>query len=196
MLLEKSIYYFVIPESESEIYDTNKVKDPNITKYRRVIDRNNHYVSFKMKEYFTRLGQKIYYNQYGKPMINDGNFNISHDGSMVVGMECRHKDVGIDVVELNRDVGVHMFQGIFCKDEEHTLQVFSMKEAIVKMMGTGLSTELNRIYITKNKEVYLDGKQVDCTLQTIVFGDYFIAVVVKGMKIYKLNLVPFILTLT
>jgi phosphopantetheinyl transferase len=157
--------HYTFVDNKKESYDLKKYNNLDILKYRRLIDRNNHYVSDLMKIHFAR-GKKISYNQFGKPYLanNKGGFNVSHDNQLIVGTESEDSEIGIDTIQLNREVGVQQFQGIFHPNEDKSLETFSKKEAILKMIGTGLSTPMNQIKINTNDSILLNDQYLDCKI--------------------------------
>lgn len=90
---------------------------------------------------------KIYYNKYGKPLINGIYFNISHSNDYVVLVFSNNK-IGIDIEKI-RKVDLNIINN-FCttKEREYILnsessykslfEIYCLKEAYFKMIGANL----------------------------------------------------------
>jgi 4'-phosphopantetheinyl transferase len=100
---------------------------------------------------------------YGKPMLAERfrssnlSFNLSHTSGLVACVICRRRDVGIDVESLDREVDwreiasrffsareVTSLDGSVKSDEHaHFTELWTLKEAYIKAIGTGLSHPLH-----------------------------------------------------
>ena len=159
----------------------------NINKYVRQIDRNIHLISYYMKKHLVG-NKKIYLSEYGKPLADNINFNISHDYKCVVGVKHDKYPIGIDVIYKNRKINIEYLKKSFTnkefnhiQNEKHLLlKYWCYKEAYLKMIGTGLSINPNRIEISNNKNeitVSLDNiVDKTVTLKLIEFSDYICSV--------------------
>lgn len=140
---------------------------------------------------------EITFNPFGKPLIknvNNVHFNISHAGNWIV-CAVNHIPVGIDV-EKNQLINFEMAQQ-FCTEEELQtitglsskkkqqllmLQIWSLKESIVKTTGKGLSMDLKKLSVvhTSNLNEMLEETIVvdDCRwrLQQWQNTDYVLSV--------------------
>lgn len=107
------------------------------------------------------------YTKYGKPIINNLFFNISHTGSTVVCAIHHQKPIGIDI-ELKRNISVTNFKNCFTDKEWYTLKhscnkellfynLWTRKEAVIKAAGIGLQVPLNsfdvlqKVVVLKNR---------------------------------------------
>ncbi|MBB6625535.1 4'-phosphopantetheinyl transferase superfamily protein [Clostridium gasigenes] len=127
-------------------------------------------------------------NKFGKPYIEnckDFHFNISHSNDMVVGI-IDNEQIGIDVEyiqELEIDVAK-----CFCTNNEYSTivnqkkqnrgkfitSIWSLKEAYIKYLGTGLSEDLLSFDII-NK----DNINPDINLYSQMYNDYTLCVCTK-----------------
>lgn len=117
------------------------------------------------------------YNEHGKPFLkNYPNlyFNISHCKTAVCCV-LAEKEVGIDIEEIA--AYKESLANYICNDEEFVrlqnsenqaddfYKLWTMKEAVFKMLGTGITKEIKNILVTPNINV-----------ETHRIDDYFISV--------------------
>jgi 4'-phosphopantetheinyl transferase len=103
----------------------------------------------------------------GKPFLTDtgdfrASFSLSHTRGMVACAVTADADVGVDVESVDRDVDAAAIAARFFAPAEaaHLLQfdeetrrdrffdLWTLKEALVKALGTGMATALNRLAFT------------------------------------------------
>ncbi len=103
----------------------------------------------------------IKYSKYNKPYIDNINFSISHSNNYAC-VVVSDKNVGIDI-ELIRDVDINIINYICNENEKDSIlnskdrykslfSLYCLKEASVKLIGTGISNIKNidiRKYNTK-----------------------------------------------
>ena len=138
-------------------------------KSEKIIDEDKKLLSVAagfMLKYIVGAGndKKIIYNEHGKPYLEHGPFfNISHSGKIVV-LAVSKNEIGIDT-EIRDEVNDRIIRRCFTDDEaefsalstENYLKVWTAKEAVLKLLGTGFS------YSPKNFSVLpLDGEHVIC----------------------------------
>ncbi len=102
--------------------------------------------------------------ELGKPYGISGAEHIhasfSHSEDWVVCALSLKLDVGIDCEPLNRKVNPRIFDRILDDSEKgilnelNPLAIWTMKEAVVKCIGTGIRTSLQKYPITKKENVY------------------------------------------
>lgn len=100
----------------------------------------------------------------GKPFIKTSKGNdfvsFSHTRDYVLCAISEKYDIGIDAEDLNREVNPAILKRILSDSEkknlveEHPLVLWTMKEAIVKSLGTGLRTNLKEIELIKNEDSF------------------------------------------
>lgn len=98
----------------------------------------------------------------GKPFAllgeNHLHVSFSHSSQKVFCAISQQKDVGLDVEHTSRNVSIAVLKRILNEREialiggEDPVKLWTMKEAAVKCMGTGLRTNLRDLTITKNKK--------------------------------------------
>ena len=134
--------------------------------YKLYIEKNissQEFLSKILKENYNIDKYELIYNEYGKPFLKDNNlfFNISHDNNLVV-IAISDKNIGIDIEYLTYNRFVlkksfnekeqHKVNDKVNKEKEFT-KIWVMKEAYVKMKGTGIITDLKDIDTTKIKNI-------------------------------------------
>ena len=175
----REVYFKFVPDDAVLNNDPTELAKNNWLKYNNIHDKNTHFISYLMKKHFA--GQdEIKYNQYKKPIIDNGFFNISHDKKLCVGVFDRDHDIGIDVMNINRRFhNVGIYKKIFNDDESKDIFQFSRKEAYTKMIGKGiLNTKLLDIRIIDGA-IYYKGKLEPYNVFETIFNDYFICIVGK-----------------
>lgn len=109
--------------------------------------------------------QHISYGRYGKPYLRDypnAQFNISHSGQFVAcGVSDR--SIGVDIQEIvpyRRDVVKRVFNLEELSQIESSsdpsaefTKIWTQKEAYLKMLGIGLSDDLDKIALPKQSKV-------------------------------------------
>ena len=174
MYIVNVMYSYVDRDIEIPMTNISHKDQISITKYKRTIDKNNHYISYRMKQLFTN-GNRIYFNKWGKPLCDSIFFNVSHDGTLVVGTT-HYREIGIDCIDLQRPIALENISSVFCKTEIPSLKLFCKKEAVVKMIGQGLSFDLQRIRLLDNK-VYIDDELIkEYKILETESNNHFIAV--------------------
>lgn len=110
---------------------------------------------------------KFIYNEYGKPSLKDYfnfDFSISHTDSAIVFIS-NNSPIGIDIETIKKSnlklakrfFTLHEYEYIkySATPNEDFFKVWTMKEAYIKMLGTGLHTPLNSFDVLKpTKECY------------------------------------------
>ena len=116
------------------------------------------------------------YNEHGKPYFegrNDLFFSISHCGS-AVAVAVDDEEVGIDIEEVSRYRehlvnyvlneeekerirGIRRIRGI--SKEEAFIEIWTKKEAVFKLLGTGITHEIKDI-LKNNSEINVVSKKV------------------------------------
>lgn len=134
--------------------------------YKLYIEKNissQDFLSKILKENYNIDKYELIYNEYGKPFLKDNKlfFNISHDNNLMV-IAISDKNIGIDIEYLTYNRFVlkkcfnekeqHKVNDKVNKEKEFT-KIWVMKEAYVKMKGTGIITDLKDIDTTKIKNI-------------------------------------------
>lgn len=130
---------------------------------------------------------ELLYNQYGKPYVDkeDYHFSISHSGSLIAFTSCNHP-VGIDVQEVKDSISPAL--RFFTENEqeyvsgslERFFEIWTKKEAYVKMLGSGLSTGFASFDV-------LSENLKDCFFTTQL-DRYFLSLCTKSTDIQHVNI--------
>lgn len=96
------------------------------------------------------------HNKYGKPYIENDNyhFSISHSGNLIAFVS-HTAPIGIDIQETKNDTSpaLRFFtqneQSYISNDPSRFFEIWTKKEAYIKMLGTGLSTSLSSFDVLK-----------------------------------------------
>ncbi|MEQ9310390.1 MAG: 4'-phosphopantetheinyl transferase superfamily protein [Balneolaceae bacterium] len=98
----------------------------------------------------------------GKPFIKseEGRFfvSFSHSQELVVCAVSKDLDIGLDIETLDRKVNPAIVKRILSENEwdvygeENPISLWTMKEAAVKSLGTGLRTNLKELELKKQKD--------------------------------------------
>ena len=115
---------------------------------------------------------EYYINNYGKPYLKDNNvfFNISHSFDYIITTISKN-EIGIDIEKI-RTTPLNIINQIATeKEKEYILssksniekrifQIYTLKEAYFKMLGTNLNHILEVEFIIDNDKVYCSDKNV------------------------------------
>ena len=110
----------------------------------------------------------VYYNENKKPYIKSKPyFNISHSGNFVA-VVVDNKEVGIDIQKINED-NLKLMKFFNEKDQEYIketdsvnrfFEIWSKKEAAIKLLGTGLTTPLKDVEILDETTIKVGNKVI------------------------------------
>ena len=130
----------------------------------------------------------IKYNKYNKPIINNLYFNISHshDYSVVV---TSNNPIGVDIEKI-RKVNLNIIN-YFCTNKEkkyilnseniykNLFEIYCLKEAYIKMLGTNLSNIKNIEFIIKDNTISCpQNKNINIIINYDI-NNYIIAIIEK-----------------
>lgn len=173
----RTIFYKLTNEFEVESYNDISINDHHyFTNYIHINDINTHIISYKMKKYFAS-NQTILLNAFGKPIINHGHFNISHDKNCCVGIFDHKNPIGIDVVYKNRNIDMAMLNEYFTQNEPCTIEQWCKKEAYSKMIGKGLSLNFQSFQIIDDCIYDESFKKLPYQVYSTFFHEFFICVI-------------------
>lgn len=120
---------------------------------------------------------KLVYTSYGKPQWKNISsfFNITHSGNMVACAYGYDKNIGIDI-ELIKNYSIDMFAEILTLKEYEQLkksnniikliQIWTIKEAVLKADGRGFYADPQKIVIQGNK-VHFENRILSIQSKTI-----------------------------
>lgn len=129
--------------------------------YSKQIDKENyiirHGVAKKLlQRYLLKEEINFIYNDALKPLVEGINFNIAHSGSHFVFAASSSMEIGVDIQEIYPLMFLdQMIEDYFCEEEkkhfldtknnESFFYIWSRKEAILKSIGKGITSELKKI---------------------------------------------------
>jgi 4'-phosphopantetheinyl transferase len=130
----------------------------------------NHLLRIALKRVgFSDNLSQLQYSHERKPFLPGGpHFNISHSANRVVCLMSKERKVGIDIEYITDDISFDDFQRQFTPaewaairssnaPEEKFYQFWTAKESIIKADGRGLGIPLERIDVSVDRTVMLDG---------------------------------------
>lgn len=102
---------------------------------------------------------KLDKTELGKPFLKIGDqhkfISFSHSREMVMCATSDTMDIGLDIEHMEREVNPAIVKRILSENEwklhsdEHPIRLWTMKEAAVKSLGTGLRTNLKELELEK-----------------------------------------------
>ena len=169
-----NIYFF----NENEIFIINKIKNCNNKKIK--------IISILLQKYIIKKNlnvnlNNIYIkkNKFGKPYVNNFEYNISHDKDLIGIIYNKDNKVGLDIMSLDRKIDITIFKSIFTnkeynkiKEKKDFLTYWCLKESYLKAIGLGLNIDLSRLEFLiqyNNIKLYIDN-----ILQNNCYFEYFI----------------------
>jgi hypothetical protein len=170
----RHVYYKFVSDEILNNEQTEVAKN-NWSKYYKITDKNTHYISYQMKKYFAGP-YEIKYNQYKKPIIENGFFNISHDNKLCVGVFDFNHDIGIDVMHLERK-SPSSYSKICNNSEPKDIRQFSRKEAYIKMIGKGIFAINLLDIVIRDGKIYYKGILEPYNIFETMLDNYFICIV-------------------
>ena len=185
---------------EPYLFMFNQATIAKINSYKFRHDQVRTFTSELLKQYYlakylnTNISNlRINYNQYGKPYLVNLHpkidFNISHSGDYVVITIAHNARIGIDIERINHDIVPAELSAIVFSDSEQTIvandverffRLWTKKESLIKMHGTGFASDFYQTTSLNNDDFQdLDNKVIYCNkLDT----DYFLSLCL-GMQI-------------
>ena len=128
----------------------------------------------------------VAYGEHGKPYLPDYpsiHYNISHSEDLVV-LATSDEEIGVDVLYRSRKVVDNLasrvlFPGNSCEEAVPVIEVFSIKEAYVKLTGSGIGFGFDIIRLdTENKTFIVDGRAAAHYDLIDIDKDYIVCVAV------------------
>ncbi len=138
-----------------------------------------------------RSSVEFSYNEYGKPFLKGGgyNFSVSHSGDLVAFCGGAASDVGADIQLAER--ADHRLAERFFTEVEYAaicaapspdrefFRIWTLKEAYVKMLGTGMATPFNSFNVLNDEFAKISFSRD--------FGDFFLSVCCRDMEINSIK---------
>lgn len=111
--------------------------------------------------------------QSGKPFISMGEnylgYSISHTANSYLLAINKKGEIGVDIENMGRSIHPKLRSRIISElesqdDSINTLQLWTIKEAVLKLTGTGLRTNMNKVVVHRvdeiNFKVHHDNKEI------------------------------------
>lgn len=129
-------------------------------------------------------------NKYGKPYINGIHFSVSHSGEMVV-LGYSDSEIGVDIEPKQRDMEIDgsvftpnekkfIFSGGSGELQDRFVRMWTMKESLLKMVGTGIFADPDKYDIMEQETLFsakLDNKGTKTNIiSQKLEDDYYIAI--------------------
>lgn len=157
--------YGSLPSERKERIDKMKVEH---LRKKRILTDSFLLYGISVATGISREQIRFCYNENGKPMLDAScglehvHFNLSHAGDYAV-LVVADREIGVDIEKL-RNNRLSVAKRFFCEEEyNHIMQCseemrdacflkyWTMKEAYVKRIGTGLSVPLNSFVVEQDK---------------------------------------------
>lgn len=127
------------------------------------------------------------YNEYGKPALKGADyfFSVSHSGDFIAFSGGADSEVGVDI-QIADHADYRIAERFFTPEEYAAIcaaplsereffRIWTLKEAYVKMLGTGMATPFNSFSVLTD-----DFVKMSCSRD---FGEFFLSVCSRDMEI-------------
>ena len=187
-----------------KFYDTNVTTLENILSSSFLFDKDLSYLSrFKVEETKKEKASSLIFknkyigeyhlNEFGKPLNEDINFNISHSKGVVVFAKDKIP-IGIDIEKI-RPVENSLVEYIssseereYIKNDINFYEIWTNKESLTKAIGTGIKTKIKDIpgLPINGKKTY---QEKEFYSKTIKYKDYIISVTRENNEPFEIEIV-------
>ena len=160
-----------------------------LSKYKNKQTRLEKIVSLYLKRKY--IGE-YYLSKDDKPLSNDKYFNISHSGGVIALAISKDYPLGIDI-EVIKDYKDDLAKYIsseeeykYIVDNKSFFEIWTSKEALVKCLGSGLSTNIKDIpALPLNNIKQYKGKTY--SNKSLIYNDVMINVTLQIDKAFKIT---------
>lgn len=173
-----------------KIIDKNKVNNilKNNDKYAVILSRKVLQELLIINYHIDYNNIIINYNQFGKPIANDINFNISHSHDYVL-VGTSNNPIGVDIEKI-RKVDLNIAKH-FCTNKEYNYiinskdkyysfwQIYTLKEAYFKMHGKNLSNMKSIEFIINDSIIKTNSNEHINIISSNEIKEYIIAIIYK-----------------
>ncbi len=144
----------------------------------------------------------LYISENGKPVSEGICFSISHSGDYVIGA-ASDREIGCDIERISTG-SIYVADRYFWESERSYIeaqtdrdkafkQLWTLKEAYLKMTGAGVAGNLRKteIAINDGMNVFYDKKLQSCRCESLVIDGYMVAICSENpdFEIDKLNII-------
>ena len=186
-----------------KFYDTNITTLENILSSSFLFDKDLSYLTrFKVEETKKEKASSLIFknkyigeyhlNEFGKPLSEDINFNISHSKGVVVFVKDKIP-IGIDIEKI-RPVENSLVEYISSNEEREYIksdinfyEIWTNKESLTKAIGTGIKTKIKDIpgLPINGKKTYQEKYFYS---KTIKYKDYIISVTRENNEPFEIEI--------
>ena len=186
-----------------KFYDTSVTTLENILSSSFLFDKDFSYLSrFKVEKnkkekacssiFKNKYVGEYHLNEFGKPLSEDVNFNISHSKGAVVFIKDKIP-IGIDIEKI-RPVEDSLIEYISSKEEREYIksdinfyEIWTNKESLTKAIGTGIKTKIKDIpgLPINGKKTYQEKEYYS---KTIKYKDYIISVTRENNEPFEIEI--------
>ena len=186
-----------------KFYDTNITTLENILSSSFLFDKDLSYLTrFKVEEtkkekassliFKNKYVGEYHLNEFGKPLSEDINFNISHSKGVVVFVKDKIP-IGIDIEKI-RPVENSLVEYISSNEEREYIksdinfyEIWTNKESLTKAIGTGIKTKIKVIpgLPINGKKTYQEKYFYS---KTIKYKDYIISVTRENNEPFEIEI--------
>ena len=186
-----------------KFYDTAVTTLENILSSSFLFDKDFSYLSrFKIEEtkkekacssiFKNKYVGEYHLNEFGKPLSENVNFNISHSKGAVVFIKDKIP-IGIDIEKI-RPVENSLVEYISSKEEREYIksdinfyEIWTNKESLTKAIGTGIKTKIKDIpgLPINGKKTY---QEKEFYSKTIKYKDYIISVTRENNEPFEIEI--------
>ena len=161
----------------------------SLSKYKNEQTRLEKLISMYLKRKY--IGE-YYLSKDDKPLSNNIFFNISHSGGVIALATSKEYPIGLDI-EVIRDYKDDLAKYIsnedeikYINDNKSFFEIWTSKEALMKCLGSGLSTNIKDIpALPLNDIKQYKGKTY--SNKSLIYNDVMINVTLEIDKIFKIT---------
>ena len=162
-----------------------------LSKYKNEQTRLEKIVSLYLKRKY--IGE-YYLSKDDKPLSSDKYFNISHSGGVIALAISKDYPLGIDI-EVIKDYKDDLAKYIsneeeykYITDNKSFFEIWTSKEALVKCLGSGLSTNIKEIpALPLNDIKQYKGKTY--SNKSLIYKDIVINITLEANQDFKINII-------
>ena len=177
---DELVELFSITENEKFKFDS----------YKTSVSKKEHLVSYYLKKKF--IGN-LFLSDNKKPLSEIFKFNISHSNGLVALAINDTHEIGLDVEKI-RSINENLINKVCSKDEidyinsdKNFFEIWTAKEAYLKMTGLGIISNLNLITILPLNSLKI---VENCSVfeKTFAYKDYIISICMNTNEDFEITI--------
>ena len=194
---EIKIYIFDTKKFEfDELVKKFPISEQELTIFDSILN-----MRYKKEKYISHIMKKKFIGEYSleknrKPVSNNKFFNLSHSNGIVVLAISNERNIGIDIEEIkpfNEDVKariVNKKEKSYIQNDLNFYEIWTAKEAILKMDGCGLIYKLNLIpSLPLNSVKYF--KNNSAFVKTFKLINQVVSIALEGEEPFDYTIIDF-----